>query len=234
MPDTESCGWPSAGRAAVARRRKCHRIMGLTEFHGSCYGCTLALFPAAHHSLRWRCSLRTSGLVLPGPATVQDGEAPVRTAISIFDSSRRQPGLEGRAADARGVLGDLVGHHPVQALVAGAGRAPVAAFLDVFRKSSKFSEVQAVCKNLNHSPLVGVFQAGYAELNTQLRPEAKTAGSPASPAPRPTLKSLPALDRALLRASSVEVNRLEDASRFWPPPPASRPTSACSARCGAS
>jgi biopolymer transport protein TolQ len=87
-----------------------------------------------------------------------------------------------------------------------------AAFLDVFRKSSKFSEVQAVCKNLNDSPLVGVFQAGYAELNTQLR-----QGSPSTPggaAPRATLKSLPALDRALLRASTVEVNRLEDRVPF--------------------
>ena len=42
-------------------------------------------------------------------------------------------------------------------------------FLDVFRKSSKFSEVQAVCKTLGDSPLVGIFQAGYAELNNQLR-----------------------------------------------------------------
>src|SRR5450756_827523 len=40
-------------------------------------------------------------------------------------------------------------------------------FLDVFRKSSKFSEVHAVCKTLSDSPLVGVFQSGYAELNTQ-------------------------------------------------------------------
>ena len=42
-------------------------------------------------------------------------------------------------------------------------------FLDVFRKSSKFSEVQAVCRTLAESPLVGLFQAGYAELNAQLR-----------------------------------------------------------------
>ena len=35
-------------------------------------------------------------------------------------------------------------------------------FLDVFRKSSKFSEVQAVCRTLTESPLVGLFQAGYA------------------------------------------------------------------------
>ncbi|MBA2355758.1 MAG: hypothetical protein H0V80_13965, partial [Acidobacteria bacterium] len=34
-------------------------------------------------------------------------------------------------------------------------------FLDVFRRSSKFSEVQAVCRSLGDSPLVGLFQAGY-------------------------------------------------------------------------
>src|SRR5690606_35488728 len=44
-----------------------------------------------------------------------------------------------------------------------------AAFLEVFRRSSKFSEVQSVCPTLPASPLVGVFQAGYAELNAQIR-----------------------------------------------------------------
>lgn len=81
-------------------------------------------------------------------------------------------------------------------------------FLDVFRRSTKFSEVQAVCSTLAESPLVGLFQAGYAELNTQLRANAPSA-SPGGVAPRPTLKSLAALDRALLRASSMEVNKLE-------------------------
>jgi biopolymer transport protein TolQ len=81
-------------------------------------------------------------------------------------------------------------------------------FLDVFRRSTKFSEVQAVCKSLEASPLVGMFQAGYAELNLQLRQPA-APGSPSGVAPRPTLKSLAAVDRALLRASSVEVNKLE-------------------------
>src|SRR4030095_4343328 len=42
-------------------------------------------------------------------------------------------------------------------------------FLDVFRRSQKFSEVQAICPSLPKSPLVGVFQAGYAELNAQFR-----------------------------------------------------------------
>ena len=87
-------------------------------------------------------------------------------------------------------------------------------FLDVFRRSNKFSEVQAVCRSLDDSPLVGLFQAGYTELTAQLRqntPEAAgAAGSnPRAPANRPTLKSLTAVDRALMRASVVEVNKLE-------------------------
>ena len=85
-----------------------------------------------------------------------------------------------------------------------------ASFLDVFRKSSKFSEVQAVCPSLRESPLVGLFQAGYSELNSQLR-QAPPADStkPAAPAGRPTLRSLDSVDRALLRATTVELAKLE-------------------------
>ena len=88
-----------------------------------------------------------------------------------------------------------------------------ATFLDVFRRSNKFSEVQAVCKSLSESPLVGLFQSGYAELTAQLRQssESSAAGTPAA---RPLLKSLPAVDRALLRASVVEVNKLEKRLSF--------------------
>ncbi len=83
-------------------------------------------------------------------------------------------------------------------------------FLEVFRRSSKFSEVQAVCPSLPASPLVGIFQAGYAELNAQFRLTAPPgAVNPAAPAPRPMLKSLTAVDRALLRASASEVAKLE-------------------------
>jgi len=88
-----------------------------------------------------------------------------------------------------------------------------AAFLEVFRRSSKFSEVQAVCKTLGDSPLVGIFQAGYAELNAQLRLTGAASPGPTAP-PRPTIKSLPALDRALLRAASVEVTKLENRVPF--------------------
>ena len=91
-----------------------------------------------------------------------------------------------------------------------------AKFLEIFRRSAKFSEVQAVCQSLSESPLVGIFLAGYAELNLQLRQAASVAnnpttvaGSPPTPAARPTLKSLAGVDRALMRASNVEVTKLE-------------------------
>lgn len=85
-------------------------------------------------------------------------------------------------------------------------------FLQVFRKSMKFSEVQSICASVPASPLVGIFQAGYAELNTQLRQPTRAGDGepkPAAAAARPMLRSLDAVDRALLRATSVEVGRLE-------------------------
>jgi biopolymer transport protein TolQ len=89
-------------------------------------------------------------------------------------------------------------------------------FLQVFRKSTKFSEVQSITASVPASPLVGIFQAGYAELNTQLRqPAARGAlhpeadAKPAAVVARPTLRSLDAVDRVLLRATSVEVSKLE-------------------------
>jgi biopolymer transport protein TolQ len=102
-----------------------------------------------------------------------------------------------------------------------------ARFLDAFRRSSKFSEVQAVCPTVGATPLVGVFQAGYAEMNAQFRvanPGAGAAASqPANPAnpsnppttsTRPILKSLDGVDRALIRAATNEVNKLERRMTF--------------------
>ncbi len=86
-------------------------------------------------------------------------------------------------------------------------------FLEVFRRSSKFSEVQAVCSSLAASPLVGLFQSGYAELTAQLRQPSGDAEASVTntrtAAGRPTLKSLNAVDRALMRAAAVEVTKLE-------------------------
>jgi biopolymer transport protein TolQ len=92
----------------------------------------------------------------------------------------------------------------------GRARRQTANFLEVFRRSAKFSEVQAVCRTLNDSPLVGLFQAGYAEINAQLRGNPSGGESRPSGAPsRHTLKSLEAVDRSLLRAAASEVMRLE-------------------------
>jgi biopolymer transport protein TolQ len=78
-------------------------------------------------------------------------------------------------------------------------------FLDIFRKSSKFSEVNAVCSQLKASPLVGVFQAGYLEVNQQVR----GGGTSPGPGARPTVRSLESLSRSLARAATVEATRLE-------------------------
>jgi len=84
-------------------------------------------------------------------------------------------------------------------------------FLQVFRKSSKFSEVNSVCAQLKASPLVGVFQAGYMEVNQQVRGQgAKQEGKEKDAAgPKPTVRSLDALSRALARAATVESTRIE-------------------------
>ncbi len=92
-------------------------------------------------------------------------------------------------------------------------------FLDVFRRSNKFSEVQSVCRSLGASPLVGLFQAGYAELTAQLRQGAHAeenvaTSNPRPAAGRPILRSLTAVDRALMRASVIEMNKLEHRVTF--------------------
>jgi biopolymer transport protein TolQ len=78
-------------------------------------------------------------------------------------------------------------------------------FVQVFRKSSKFSEVNAVCGQLRASPLAGVFLAGYHEVNQQV----KGAGGGTAAPPKPTVKSLESLSRSLARAAGVEVTRME-------------------------
>jgi biopolymer transport protein TolQ len=81
-------------------------------------------------------------------------------------------------------------------------------FLQVFRKSSKFSEVNSVCAQLKASPLVGVFQAGYMEVNQQVRGGSQGAATQQQQQ-KPTVRSLESLSRALARAATVENTRLE-------------------------
>ena len=159
--------------------------------------------------------MRTSGLLFLA-LQAPEAETPVRGSLSILQLVA-DASLVSKVALGVLVIFSIVSWGIIFSkwLSLRRARQQSKSFLDVFRKSAKFSEVQGACKALEHSPLVGLFQAGYAELNLQLRADPKaTPPSPGAPAARPTLKSLAAVDRALLRASSVEVNKLEQQVTF--------------------
>jgi biopolymer transport protein TolQ len=90
-------------------------------------------------------------------------------------------------------------------LILHRARAQSDTFLGVFRKSTKFSEVNSICGQLKSSPLTGVFQAGYVEVNQQVR----AGGQSESSSSRPVVRSLESLSRSLARAATGEVTRLE-------------------------
>ncbi len=74
-------------------------------------------------------------------------------------------------------------------------------FLSVFRKARRLGDVQAAATNLAYSPLVGLFKAGYAEIEAQIAHEGAK------------VKSLDSVERSLIRASRIEAARL---SRYVP------------------
>jgi biopolymer transport protein TolQ len=76
-------------------------------------------------------------------------------------------------------------------------------FLENFHKSKRFSEVSATATRLHASPMVGIFQAGYAEIDAQM----KAAGVSAEGGGY-RLRSLASLERTLQRAIHVEVAQL--------------------------
>ncbi len=83
------------------------------------------------------------------------------------------------------------------------------AFLRLFHKSNRFSEVNAATQRLSASPLVGIFQAGYAEIDTQVK-ATREAGEHA----RYTIQSLSSVERSLKRAVAVELASLGRGSYF--------------------
>ncbi|HEX5759282.1 MAG TPA: MotA/TolQ/ExbB proton channel family protein [Thermoanaerobaculia bacterium] len=85
-------------------------------------------------------------------------------------------------------------------------------FLEAFHKSSRFSEVNSVAAKLGASPLVGIFQAGYAEIDGQIK-HAQDLETAKGGERRYRITSLPALERSLARAVSVE---LAGVSRWAP------------------
>ena len=87
------------------------------------------------------------------------------------------------------------------------------AFLEVFRRSKKFSEVHSVCQQLRTSPLVGLFLAGYNELNYQLRAH-KGSRDVDLENDGNRIQSLEGIARSLVRASNSEVLKLEGRLTF--------------------
>lgn len=84
------------------------------------------------------------------------------------------------------------------------------AFLEIFRRSKKFSEVHAVCHQLRTSPLVGVFLSGYNELNYQLKARGSGEGGESDA----RIQNLESVARSLVRASNTEILKLESRLPF--------------------
>ncbi|MBZ0088833.1 MAG: MotA/TolQ/ExbB proton channel family protein [Thermoanaerobaculia bacterium] len=84
-------------------------------------------------------------------------------------------------------------------------------FLETFRNSKRFSEVSAATARVAASPLVGVFQAGYAEIDGQIRALAEDA--PAEKG-RYRIRSLEGVERTLRRAVAAEVQLLTRGAGF--------------------
>jgi biopolymer transport protein TolQ len=82
-------------------------------------------------------------------------------------------------------------------------------FLEIFRRSKRFSEVNAVASRLSGSPMVGLFQAGYAEIDAQVKAAQEV---PAGGAFR--VKSLDGVERSLRRAIGVELAVLSKGTSF--------------------
>ncbi len=84
-------------------------------------------------------------------------------------------------------------------------------FLEIFRGSKRFSEVSAATARVAVSPLVGVFQAGYAEIDGQIR----AAGDEgAADKGRYRIRSLAGVERSLRRAIASETQILARGASF--------------------
>jgi len=74
-------------------------------------------------------------------------------------------------------------------------------FISVFRKAKRLADVQTASAKLAHSALVGLFRAGYAEIEAQVAHDGAK------------VRSLDSVERSLIRASRIEASRL---SRYVP------------------
>ncbi len=74
-------------------------------------------------------------------------------------------------------------------------------FLGVFRKAKRLADVQSAANPLAHSALVGLFKAGFAEIEAQIAHEGAK------------VRSIDSVERSLIRATRIEGSRL---SRYVP------------------
>lgn len=87
-----------------------------------------------------------------------------------------------------------------------------AQFLEVFRRSKRFSEVNSVASRLTGTPMVGLFQAGYAEIDAQVKDAQRAAAQEGQQSFR--VKSLEGVERSLRRAIGVEQAVLSRGTAF--------------------
>ncbi|HVR28165.1 MAG TPA: MotA/TolQ/ExbB proton channel family protein [Thermoanaerobaculia bacterium] len=83
-------------------------------------------------------------------------------------------------------------------------------FLEIFRTSKRFSEVNSAAASHTASPLVGLFQAGYVEIDAQVKAAQQEGGDPS----RYRIRSMNAIERTLRRALGVELHVLTRSTQF--------------------
>jgi biopolymer transport protein TolQ len=85
------------------------------------------------------------------------------------------------------------------------------AFIAFFRKSARLSEVSSGCEHYHGTPLTGLFEAAYQELNAQLQSvQAKDTPKSGNPGhPVLTERNMAGIQRSLQRAATAELTVLE-------------------------
>ena len=89
----------------------------------------------------------------------------------------------------------------------GAARRATDRFLKVFREVSRLNEAAATASKYRAAPLAAMFQAGYSELEAQIR-SVRRDGDPEGSF---KLKSIAGIERALERGMGAELERLQRA-----------------------
>ncbi len=85
------------------------------------------------------------------------------------------------------------------------------AFVAFFRKSARLSEISSGCGHYHGTPLTGLFEAAYQELNAQLQTVQAREGPKAGNPSHPVLaeRNIVGIQRSLQRASAAELTVLE-------------------------